>query len=488
MRHSRAITRAVSAVRARPRVAVAALVGLLVAGAALGWFARCAGRDAPPDVQPIARPVAGPPERPTRVVTFAEGCTTSGCHTDVTVAAAVHAPVAQSACDTCHAPDAGGHTYPLLRPKASLCSTCHDTGGHDQFQHKSLSDQACLACHDPHKGTTRALLAASTIRETCARCHPATEGHSQHTPYADGRCGECHDPHSADNRHLLLGGQGAALCNRCHTEVVHAVETSPHAHRTLEGGCSACHAPHASDRPDLLHTQPRELCITCHADVAKAVSTAVVTHDPVLKDDQCVTCHDPHASDNPRMLRASQRQVCLSCHDKEIIATNGRKVAALAPSLATSPVVHGAITHGDCSACHSVHGGEHERLLRQINPGVLTGAYDAGNYALCFACHDKSVAETGTGTLFRDGGRNLHEVHLRAGEKSRGCASCHAVHSSDLPRLIATTVKYEGSEWAMPMKFVITPAGGSCAPGCHEPMAYSRESGGTNTPHNGGGP
>ena len=40
---------------------------------------------------------------------------------------------------------------------------------------------------------------------------------------------------------------------------------------------------------------------------------------------------------------------------------------------------------------------------------------------------------------------------------------------------LAETVPFEQSTWAMPIGFEKTETGGSCAPGCHELRAYSRE-------------
>ena len=107
-----------------------------------------------------------------------------------------------------------------------------------------------------------------------------------------------------------------------------------------------------------------------------------------------------------------------------------------ATELAEAPLVHGAVTIGECSACHSMHGAQHERLLREVDPAVLLGPYDAQNYALCFACHDKRLADTAGATQFRNGETNLHAAHLRAGEKAGGCADCHAVHSGTQARLV----------------------------------------------------
>ncbi len=488
MRAARIITLANEIVRARPRTAALAACGLALLVIASAWLvprvlmaARTRGFAAP-SVQPVGDPRA----RPGHVVTFAEGCA-AGCHAELTGTPAVHAPLAADACNACHLPDAGGHTYPIKGAASDACGACHDVGGHDTFQHRAMTEEGCLACHNPHGGNVRALLVGDSVEATCARCHPRDEGKLAHAPYGAGRCMECHDPHGAPNRHLLVGGEGADQCRRCHAPLVGAIESGAHTHRGVEGSCAACHEPHAADRASLLRAEARDLCVSCHRDVGDAVSGARVSHDPVLKDHQCVTCHDPHVAENPKMLRASQPDICLSCHDKSLVARDGRKLPSLAGVL-DSPVVHGAITHGDCSACHAVHGAGHERLLRRINPGVLAGAYDIANYALCFECHDQGLVQPGSTTWFRHGERNLHELHLSSGGKSRGCSDCHAVHAGELPRLIATRPGYQGSEWAMPMGIQVTPEGGSCAPACHEPMAYSRRPASAPAPGKGGAP
>ncbi len=491
MRWSGARARAVAAVRARPRAAVGAALALVLVCAATGWrltHRSAADAGSPSENISLVRPVRGPAPRPDRVVTFAEGCMTSRCHASFADAPVKHAPSAHGACEACHAPDAGDHKYPLLAARGEVCSSCHDTGGHQTFQHKAMSEDSCLACHDPHASRTGALLKGASMPQTCAQCHPATQGRVRHAPYASDRCDECHDPHGADNRSLLVNGTGADACRPCHAAVARAVDTAPHAHRKVDRSCLACHAPHASGQKGLLTAPTRELCISCHEDIGRAVSGATVSHDPVLKDHQCVTCHDPHASGNPSMLRDTQAQVCLSCHDKPVVAADGRKIPEMSSTLAHAPAVHGAVRLGNCSDCHSVHGGTHAKLLRETNSKVLMDAYDARNYALCFSCHDKNLAESGASTAFRDGNRNLHEAHLRSGEKSRSCAACHAAHSSDLPRLMARSVNFEGSGWQMPMNFQLTADGGKCGPGCHEPLEYSRRPGGVRTVKNGGAP
>jgi predicted CXXCH cytochrome family protein len=167
----------------------------------------------------------------------------------------------------------------------------------------------------------------------------------------------------------------------------------------------------------------------------------------------------------------------MGCHDKELRAADGRTIPNMAAAVAGADLVHGPVAAGQCAACHSVHGSLHARLLKQVDPDMLSpgDGFDIRNYALCFACHDQNLASPDApgATQFRDGDRNLHAQHLRS-ERSHGCSDCHAVHTSRRPRLMADTVAYEGSAWNMPVAFVLEPEGGSCAPGCHEQIGYNR--------------
>jgi len=466
----------------------AALLVLIVSAVVL-WVI-IGGSPTAPVVQEVTSITQAPPPppapRPTDIVTFNDGCMTAECHGPMGDREHVHMTLAEHACDLCHAPDTGGHIYPRIGDNESLCTSCHNTADHGTFQHKAMSDDSCMACHDPHGSSTRALLIADSVADTCQSCHPRPTQRSQHEPYASGECGACHDPHGADNRSLLLGGDGAEQCTLCHGQIAHDVASLAYTHREVEGSCLACHDPHASDYDGMQPMRTRDLCLSCHEDVAADVTGAVVSHDPILEGDRCITCHEPHASSHEHMLREEQADICLACHDKPVIAHDGRTIPELATTLATSPVVHGAIREGDCSACHTVHGGTHNKLLRSMSSDLLVGPFDLANYSMCFACHDHDLAEDGANTLFRDGDINLHQLHLRSGKTLRSCAECHAAHAGELPhlmatrrpRLIASDVNFQGSGWKTPMGFEMTEFGGRCSPGCHEPLGYSRQPGG----------
>lgn len=474
-----------SVIRKRPRTAIAigvSLVALIVAIGVVLLLVRSGNRvpaemaaKTPAPVVPPA-PVA-PAPRPATTVTFDEGCVTPACHASFEDAATIHAPVAKDACDVCHAPDAGGHTFPLIANARSLCENCHDVSAAKPFLHEAMTEDGCLVCHDPHASSGPFLLATSNVKQTCVQCHPPAEGMTTHPPYAKGECLACHEPHASDNPNMLLAGGGADACGVCHRTTLEEMETAAFSHRDTKKECLACHAPHASNQKGLLTERVETLCLSCHDDVRQLVNDAVVTHDAVRSKRHCLTCHTPHAADNARMLATDQSDTCLQCHDKPVTAHDGRTIPNMTDVIRNSPFKHGPVKSNQCGACHAVHGARYARLLKEINPELLVGSFNIQNYALCFSCHTQNLVleqRTTVATEFRNGDLNLHYVHVKKGDRARSCGTCHRVHGSDLPYLMADSVAYQGSDWIMPVKFVATPDGGSCAPGCHEPLSYSR--------------
>lgn len=420
--------------------------------------------------------VLEPLPRPTEPVTFEDGCVTPQCHASYLADSGVHEPVAQLRCARCHEADAGDHTYVLLMEADALCQDCHATGQMGAWRHVVLDNEGCLACHDAHAAEAPFLLTSATVEETCAQCHPPREGVSSHEPYARGECAACHEAHEADNPGLLRGGEGVEHCRSCHQETVAAMDAALYSHDVVEGSCLRCHGPHATDHEHLLADALVEQCLSCHDEVRVAASQTI-GHDAVLSGERCLSCHTAHASDDPLMLRADKVTVCLSCHNEPITATDGRTIPDMTAAVTERAFEHGPVEAGDCTACHSVHGSEHARLLREPAPAALVGEADIRNYALCFSCHDQALMlaeRTTVATQFRNGDLNLHALHISGENRGRSCTSCHTVHGSDQPRHMAEAVAYQGSDWLMPMAFALTDDGGSCAPGCHEPLSYSR--------------
>ncbi len=410
--------------------------------------------------------------------TRVQSCTTAGCHAAETKHEFMHGPTAVSACDACHEyADPAQHTFKLKREGKDLCIFCHidQTGDEGPVVHAPVAEGKCVACHDPHGGSTRDLLRGSSLNTTCLACHAGTmKGTHTHRPAAED-CTACHQAHTAEHPRLLRA-PSAELCASCHQDVFKAVSTLAHPHEPAKGDCLTCHSPHASDSIRILKQPPKDLCISCHSEVGRTISVATHPHSATTDERACLNCHSAHASDHAAQLLKDTAATCLQCHAKPVTAAKGRVVAAVAELAEPGMILHGPAQHGDCSACHTVHGGALTNFLVEPYPASFYLTYSEDAYALCFKCHDKALIETATDdvrTKFRDGSRNLHAVHVAGGPQGRSCRACHAVHASRYRAMVADTVTF--GQWKLPINFTPTPTGGSCAPGCHKAESYDRE-------------
>jgi predicted CXXCH cytochrome family protein len=357
------------------------------------------------------------------------------------------APVAAApgSCVQCHG-DVVKHD--VLHPKSDDCASCHVPAARDAHQFK---DKPCTACHEMAKS-------ADTF---------------VHGPIAVGECLACHAPHGSDEPQMLRA-VGADLCQRCHVEMTARLAEKRFTHEPVKEDCSTCHNPHASPRKYQIRTDTSEQCLACHKTLREELVTARVQHTAMTADRECLNCHDPHASDLGKQLKASSMELCLSCHNREVETPDGT-VQDTKGWLAKHTDLHGPIRQQDCVGCHLPHASEHFRLLRKDYPEKFYSAYDPKNYELCFMCHEPDMARverSTTVTAFRDGDLNLHFLHVNRVEKGRTCRACHEAHSSSLPKHLRETVPF--GEWPLPVGFQQAPEGGSCAPGCHRPVKYTR--------------
>lgn len=424
-------------------------------------------------------PAEHPAPKPAGPLPEEASCITAECHVTYLTAAHTHAPIALIDCEACHEQDTGGHVYPLKRPNDNdTCTFCHQIGNQRQYMHAAVDNPGCTGCHDPHASNADFLMSQPSVREVCALCHLATEGIFGHEPYTAGDCAACHQPHESNYLHLLRGGDNRDHCFTCHAESAYAIRNAPYVHDAVKEACTPCHAAHASDFEHHLNYPIEQVCFTCHRGLEEQVGSATAPHEAVFTADRCANCHDAHASGRPKMLKDRQTTLCLQCHNQPIVAYDGRTIPDMTASVTSQQYLHGPVESGDCAACHNVHGGTHSKLLRETFPATFYADFDLQSYVLCFSCHDRDLVLTNRAdalTGFRDGDRNLHYLHVHRDKKGRTCKTCHAIHGSDLPKHIAKTVPFEGSDiYTMPIGFEKTESGGSCAPGCHEPKGYDR--------------
>jgi predicted CXXCH cytochrome family protein len=198
-------------------------------------------------------------------------------------------------------------------------------------------------------------------------------------------------------------------------------------------------------------------------------------HEAVA-DGSCTDCHTPHASAHRPLLLNDQPTLCGECH--EILGEYDTQL-------------HSAITDGSCTDCHMAHAGSQPKLLvSTYSIERYPKGFDPDMYALCFECHDPSLI-TGKGeddvTNFRDGNRNLHDLHvqgeLKANKygivkrgKARGCVACHNPHGSSQPFDLLREYECE-SVLCYTMTYYPFDDGGKCMVGCHKPKSYHRDGG-----------
>ncbi len=407
------------------------------------------------------------------------GCVTPDCHANVKGYRVVHGPVNVDACDACHKLlDASKHKYQLSRPKNEVCVFCHKLDLHGApVVHKPVTTGDCLQCHNPHGGTDKRALRGLNMTEFCNKCHKDVLAGKKraHGPAISGACGACHQAH-ASQYPKLLNAKGRDLCLSCHKQMDAQMHKVKFPHKAVETDCLACHDAHASNYPMFTRQEPVALCTaTCHEKVRKEVKDAKFKHGVVTQDQGCLNCHTAHGGDLAKLMKATPLKVCMACHMNKIERPGLAAVPGVGEVLDAKLFKHGPISQGNCSGCHQLHGSDVAKLLVKPYPESFYEDFGADKYALCFSCHDAQLATqkiTQGVTKFRNGQANLHFVHVDKAEKGRSCRACHATHASKNQMHIREFVPY--GQWLMPVRYVSSPTGGTCASGCHKELAYDR--------------
>lgn len=311
------------------------------------------------------------------------------------------------------------------KPQENTCLDCHADLLKNKVVHEAAPD-GCEFCHTAngkeHPGDEPGFTFESAVPEMCYMCHEEKTNKSNvHTALADGDCSICHSPHSSPNKALIAEGYSENMCLDCHY-----FETE---------GARSLHGP--------------------------------------FMDGDCLDCHDAHQSDFLYSMKMETNKLCLSCHDKAI-QTNKESIHSIASDLADGNDIHEAVSDGDCSTCHAGHSAVNHFLLLGKYPNSQYTKVSEESFELCFMCHDYqmlTMPETDYATNFRNGKRNLHQLHIRD-SRGRNCDLCHNVHGAPNEHLIENSVMY--GSWEMPLNFEATENGGSCATGCHKRLEYSR--------------
>ncbi|MHB8766863.1 MAG: cytochrome c3 family protein, partial [Deferrisomatales bacterium] len=263
-----------------------------------------------------------------------------------------------------------------------------------------------------------------------------------HAPVVDDDCTVCHTMHR-DSVGPSLRAPEPGLCYQCHEDL--AAKDVVH-EPVGQGRCSDCHQAHSSEHRPLLVRRIPELCLACHPIDAAHVA----------RNTLCTSCHTVHSSETSRLLKGERTRACGRCHEPK----------------QRGEAVHPPAREGKCLACHFTHpdprfGGQKLRL-----PYEATAAGGRRTFPLCDRCHevglhaDPAYPRTG----FRQGDENLHARHTGSAT-GVGCSSCHDVHASAGPALLARWLRSPGVA-PRALEFEVRPAGGRCGPACHGAAEY----------------
>jgi predicted CXXCH cytochrome family protein len=366
------------------------------------------------------------------------------CHSDKDangIKGRVHLPAVRD-CLKCHNPHSSDNKDHLLKPVSgagkdeNLCLTCHKVGVNVEkggSRHAAL-DMGCETCHTIHKtGESGKREFDFQLKKDspalCVDCHDTKnskliESHKGQ-PFEAAGCLSCHDAHESSRPKLIL----------------------PFVHAPFKAGkasCGLCHQPPENGIVVLRKTSPKELCLTCHANIAEQIQKAKVQHAGAAKD--CIECHNPHTGKTPGLPNPDEVNVCLRCHNDQAKERNKK-------------YPHQPAFGQGCSTCHEPHGGENAHLLRAKTVN-----------SLCLECHGRDsrleqASNAHTVKIFNDRVRlpegyfrsvrmlplkygtghpvERHPVvdQMEAGDATKvrvsiNCCSCHQPHASAEPNLL----------------------------------------------------
>jgi len=156
-----------------------------------------------------------------------------------------------------------------------------------------------------------------------------------------------------------------------------------------------------------------DTCLECHPEVSEQMASS---HNHLVRygENGCTACHSPHAGDTERLLKGQERDVCGNCHE----ATFQRHDSAKFKHQWT----------GECTDCHAPHGSNHPSMVKApINDvcGECHGLHGSfthpigenifdprtGQMMTCISCHATKGSE--------------YEFHTRYNGKRDLCVQCH---------------------------------------------------------------
>lgn len=340
--------------------------------------------------------------------------------------------VKEQGCDICHKPHFPPVATRLLAgSEEGLCNTCHNGSTALTPAIKNVTGEFAKAYKHPADTVSVKHDAAETFSET----NDPLKRHAE--------CADCHNPHSAQAGGHTPGSSkiGAALLGTWGMKPIYGATpwTEPVSWQkvTFTDTTGA----------DMLEAY---LCFKCHKTLATAFNPANPSYHAVVGDSKA----DPaYSGAYLNGWNALSRMTCTDCHTSDNSGVKGPHGSSFALNAHPEPTLNFAIQNDSIIAfADYIRGGGHGPTGASphwTNRGT-GGTYDGyGNPRnsdddLCFRCHNRRVYghptdntyyydATKTGYRSPITAENLHLRHMRG----RACTTCHVVHGSNKPHLLA---------------------------------------------------
>lgn len=213
-----------------------------------------------------------------------------------------------------HPPVEFGPDSPVpVEKRNAVCLGCHESEAatHWQGSTHETSGLACTNCHQAH--AAKQLVKNRELQpKVCFNCHKITRAafrRFSHHPVIEGEvtCTDCHAPHGSFGKALLAKSTVNETCYTCHAE-----KRGPFLweHAPVREDCSLCHRPHGSTQDDLLALRGPLLCQQCHSaefhpgTLYNGEDVFPNSADSHVIAQNCLNCHSKiHGSNHPTGVR-----------------------------------------------------------------------------------------------------------------------------------------------------------------------------------------
>ena len=384
------------------------------------------------------------------------------------------------------------------------CTACHDPHN-NQFGNflvmNNTGSALCLVCHQQNTWGTSAHGISALPLPAALLTKISPQSKTLHlkagaTTIAAVGCASCHMSHSAGAKtHLLQSAVPEENCFVCHNGVttkkniaadfqklsIHPITLNSSAHSPVEDPinpasrhvvCADCHNAHAANA-----TLAKAPAVSGALANVTGVTSAGGIIKPALKQyELCFRCHADSVARGPATVSRLVPQTNLrlafavanqSFHPVETIGKNQTSV----PSLITPWTVNSIMYCTDCHNSDSSPGaggsganGPHGSIFSPILERNLVTAdgqpESAGNYALCYKCHDRTRVLSQLSFRFH----NTHVVNDKA-----ACTTCHDSHGvANAPHLVNFNTTYVTPSTIGPVSYISTGTfRGVCTLTCH---------------------